>query len=64
MRYCFECGHYVQGGVEHNCLNGSKVNDKSVCAIKEACGDFIEREEQEQMVFKPIRMRKLKKKRR
>lgn len=36
-RYCCECGHYVSGGVEWNCLANDKVKTRSVCAIKEAC---------------------------
>ena len=62
-KYCMDCGHYIPGGREQNCSYAVKVNDKSVCALKEACEAFIERQEKENVVFNPIRMRKPRKRR-
>ena len=57
-KYCMDCGHYIQGGKERNCDNAVKMADQSVCALKEACDAFIEREEMEKVEFKPIMMRR------
>ena len=60
-----DCGHYIPGGGEHNCESApkGKTSGRHVCALKEACKDFIEREEKEKMVFAPIKMRKTRKRR-
>lgn len=58
MKYCMDCGHYIPGGGEHNCQAATKPYKSHVCALKEACGDFIERAEKEKMVFDKIEMRK------
>lgn len=57
-KYCMDCGHYISGGVEHNCLAATKAYNSHVCALKEACKHFIEKEEKEKMVFDKIIMRK------
>lgn len=62
-KYCCDCGHYIPGGVEYNCSAGAKINDRSVCAIKEACKMFVDREESEVVNFEPIRMRRTKRRR-
>lgn len=62
-KYCCDCGHYIPGGVEHNCDIKVKANDRSVCAIQEACGEYIDREVKQKEVFAPIQMRRLKKRR-
>ena len=62
-KYCCDCGHYIPGGVEYNCSAGVKINDRSVCAIKESCKMFVDREEKEVVNFEPIRMRRTKRRR-
>lgn len=57
-KYCMDCGHYIAGGGEHNCLGAVKAYDSHVCALKEACKFFIEKEEKEKIVFDKIEMRK------
>lgn len=63
MKYCMDCGHYVPGGGEHNCSIGVKINDRAVCALKEACKNFIEREEEESLSFPKLDMRSRRQKR-
>ena len=59
-KYCMDCGHYIEGGVEHNCESApkGKSTGRSVCALKEACNDFIDKVEKEKMVFSKIEMKK------
>lgn len=57
-KYCMDCEHYIPGGGEHNCTNAVKTYDSHVCALKEACGSFVERMEEEKIVFAEIQMRK------
>lgn len=62
-KYCMDCGHYLPHGVEHNCTIGIKTNDRYVCALKEACESFVDREDEEAVVFAKIEMRKPKRRR-
>lgn len=62
-KYCMDCGHYVPGGSEYNCSVAVKVNDRAVSALKEACGMFADKEEEEEIKIAPIQMRRLKKRR-
>lgn len=57
-KYCMDCGYYIPGGNEHNCSGAAKAYDSHVCALKEACKFFIEKEEKEKIVFSEIEMRK------
>lgn len=61
-KYCCDCEHYVPGGSEYNCLAAVKVNDRAVSALKEACNMFVNRGVREEMAFPPIKMKRLKKK--
>lgn len=61
MKYCCDCGHYIPGGVDHNCRVGIKTNDRYVCALKQACGQFVDKQEAREIIFPKIQMRKQKK---
>lgn len=63
-KYCMDCKHYVPGGGEHNCLGAVRVNDRCVSALKEACGIFADKEEEEKISFPPIKMKRLKRRKR
>ena len=63
IKRCMNCGHYIPGGSEHNCSAAVKGEKKSVCALKEACGLYFDREEEEQVQFTKIQMRKPRKRR-
>lgn len=58
-----DCGHYIAGGGEYNCNADTRFYHRSVCALKEACERFKDKEEEKDVVFPPIKMRKLKIKR-
>ena len=60
-RYCCECDHYIPGGGERNCNLIIPYNKGAVCALKEACIRFVEREERPKEKFAPIKFRRLKK---
>lgn len=62
-KYCMDCGNYIPGGRENNCSAQVKITDRHVCALKEACNMFVEKEDKEAVTFAPIRMRRLKKRR-
>lgn len=57
-KYCMDCGHYIPGGGEHNCSGSVKGYGSHVCALKEACDLFIEKEEKEKIMFEKLQMRK------
>lgn len=67
MKYCMDCGNYVPGGGEHNCIYPYPVRQSGrghVCAIQEACEHFIEKADKEdigsypKIVFKKLKRRK------
>ena len=52
IKRCCDCRHYIPHGVERNCINPyhkSNFKDSSVCALKEACADFADKEEGEDL---------------
>lgn len=52
MRYCMECGNYIPGGGEPNCsfpFPPREFSKKYVCALKEACEYFIEKDDEEEV---------------
>ena len=53
-----DCGHYIPGGGEHNCTGAAKGYGSYVCALKEACDLFIEKEEKEKIMSEKLQMRK------
>lgn len=67
---CMDCGYYVAGALERNCSYpwAKRQNSSScVCAIQEACKNFTERRDAEDLSMYPpinlrtkIRQRKLK----
>lgn len=63
IKRCMDCGHYIPGGPEVNCSAAVKGEKRSVCALKEACGLYVDREEEEQMQFSQLQMRKPRKRR-
>lgn len=51
IKRCMDCEWYVSGGVENNCIAPNRkirCHNISVCALKEACDNFKEREETKQ----------------
>lgn len=51
VKRCMDCGWYVTGGVENNCIAPNRkirCHNISVCALKEACDNFKEREDTKQ----------------
>ena len=63
-KYCMDCGHYIPGGGDHNCMNASRNTAKGhyVCALKEACDAFYPKEEKKEVIFAPIVRKKRKRK--
>lgn len=43
-KYCMDCAHYIPGGVDHNCKAMPAKYKNSVCAIREACHRFKQKE--------------------
>lgn len=60
-----DCGYYIPGGGEHNCSAPrpkGTFKDAHVCAIKEACGMFKEKEDRDDLsLYPPIIMKHRKK---
>jgi hypothetical protein len=59
-----DCGYYIPGGCERNCsypFPKRQFSDASVCALKEACENFIEKKEEDISFYPKIDLR-LKKK--
>ena len=63
IKRCMDCGHYIPGGSEINCSAAVKGEKRSVCALKEACGAYVDREDEEQVQFSQLQMRKPRKRR-
>lgn len=55
-KYCMDCGHYVAGGKEKNCAYPwprRQFADCTVSALKEACSNYMEKHETEDLSFYP-----------
>lgn len=64
MKYCMDCGHYIPGGGDHNCMGDTRPTSNTVSALKPACSLFIDRvEEEEGAQYAPIKFKRLKRKR-
>lgn len=63
IKYCGDCGHYLPGGKEENCLFAVKWNQRSVCPLQMACQAFIPKEEKANEVFAPIVYKKKRRRR-
>ena len=61
IKYCCDCDHYIPGGKERNCNLILPYSKGAVCALKEACSKFVEREDKPKETFAPIKFRRLKK---
>lgn len=65
MKYCVDCGYYIQGGGNNNCSHPNRKYRSYVCAIQQACNYYVSKEEQEQEApLKPINLRTKKRQRR
>ena len=65
MNYCGDCGHYIPGGVEENCRIRFSCRKTSTCPLREACENFIHKDEMEKETeFPKINLRKPRKRKR
>ena len=49
MRYCYECKNYIPESYDVNCtfpFPKRNTNDRYVCAIKEACEHFKDKDDE------------------
>lgn len=63
IKRCCDCEHYVPGGRDHNCAK-AKGWRITVCALKEACDEFIPKVEKVQEVFEPLEFKRTRYRRR
>lgn len=62
MKYCGDCGYYVPGGVEENCVIRFGSRKTSTCPLREACESFVDKSEMEpEIEFPKLVLRKPKK---
>lgn len=57
MKRCMHCGNYIPGGCDENCRIRTGGRKTSVCALKEACQNFIDKEEDPLKDYKKIDLR-------
>jgi hypothetical protein len=56
IKRCCDCGWYVPGGCEKNCsfpYPKRQFSDASVCALKEACENYKEKDEADDLSAYP-----------